>query len=512
LSWTSLGYPSAFTYVAGPGYWRMSLIFDTLTWPDSTGNQLPWLASSYERAPDGMSYTVQLRDVTWTDGRPLTARDVAFTYEYYSSRTFTPLLIGVPHNVADVVPQGDRTVQFKLKKPDATFLEFVLGTMPVVPEHVFSTIADPQGNFDAKTLIGTGAYSLKSRNETQDTELYIARDNYFLGAPYVRRLEMVPADDPMVALRLGQLDGAATAVEGVRNEILDPFRKDPSYGITSQQGGWGFPLFFNQTKGGALADLRFRRACLYAINRADIVDRLLTGNGQPGSQGFLAPDNAYYNPDIRQYPFDRAEAERLLDEAGFARAGGNGNRTNPDGSNLSFSLYMPDTVSEALAEVVASNLKDVGISIDLKRIDLVRLFGTKLQGAYDLLLTSYPGPTGVGPNGDPEQLRGIYYSKPFSTFQKADGYSSPEMDRLIDAQSAAYDFDERKRLVGQIQQMAAEDLPVAMLYYTTMYFVFRKNVFDQWYYTPNGFGPGISDVYNKQPYITGRKTGTEIRR
>src|SRR4051794_22927587 len=53
-SWGSLGYPSPFTYVAGPGYWRMSLLFDTLTWPDSTGTQLPWLASSYTRSDDGL--------------------------------------------------------------------------------------------------------------------------------------------------------------------------------------------------------------------------------------------------------------------------------------------------------------------------------------------------------------------------------------------------------------------------------------------------------------------------
>jgi peptide/nickel transport system substrate-binding protein len=67
------------------------------------------------------------------------------------------------------------------------------------------------------------------------------------------------------------------------------------------------------------------------------------------------------------------------------------------------------------------------------------------------------------------------------------------------------------QLVGQIQEIVAEDLPVAMLYYTTMFFVSRTSVFDQWYYTPGGFGPGIPDVYNKHPYVTGTKLGTEVR-
>ena len=66
--WTSLGFPSPFTYTAGPGYWRMSLLYDTLTWPDSTGTQLPWLASSYRRSEDGGSYGRTTELVTPSSG------------------------------------------------------------------------------------------------------------------------------------------------------------------------------------------------------------------------------------------------------------------------------------------------------------------------------------------------------------------------------------------------------------------------------------------------------------
>ena len=510
--WTSLGYPSAFTYVAGPGYWRMSLVFDTLTWPDSTGEQLPWLASSYKRSEDGLRYSLDLRDVKWDDGRPLTGRDVAFTYEYYTSRTFTPLLIGVPRNVADVVATGERSVEFRLERPDATFLQQVLGTMPIVPEHVWSKISDPMATFGPEALISTGAYSLTSRDEAQGTESYVAKDRYFLGTPFVRRIEMLPAEDPLTALRVGQLDGAAGSYEGTTNAVLAPFRDDPQYGMVSLESGFAFPLYFNISRGGALADLRFRRACLHAIDRNDMVGRLLTGNGQVGSQGWLPPSHPYYDAGVRTYPFDRAEAERLLDEAGYRRSGGGGARTQPDGSPLRFVLHIPDVVPIALAELTVESLKAVGVDVGLERIDLVRLFGIKLQGNYDLLLTSYPGPAGVAPTGDPESLRGIYHSKPPNPFLKATGYANPEVDRLLDAQLRTYDVEERKRLVGRLQRIVAEDLPVAMLYYTKLFYVYRKNVFDQWYYTPGGFGTGIADVYNKHSYITGHKQGLEVRR
>jgi peptide/nickel transport system substrate-binding protein len=511
-SWTQLGYPSPFRYTAGPGYWRMSLLFDTLTWPDSTGEQLPWLASSYRRSEDGLRYAVDLRQVTWADGRPVTARDVAFTYEFYTTQTFTPLLVGVPRDVADVAVTGERSVEFRLGRPDVTFLQQVLGTMPIVPEHVWSRISDPMGADGPETVMGTGPYTLASRDEAQDRESYQARDGYFLGPPYVRRIDMLPAEDTLTALRVGQLDAAAAPEEGATNAVLAPFRDEGRFGIVSQEAGFGFPLFFNMARGGALADVRFRRACLHAIDREDMVKRLLTGNGQAGSAGWLPPSHPYYDPGVRSYPFDRGEAERLLDEAGYRRSGRGGNRTNPDGTPLRLVLYIPDLVPIALAELTANSLKAVGVDVDLQRIDLVRLFGVKAQGAFDLLITLYPGPAGIGPMGDPEILRNVYDSEAPNSFHKAAGYANPEVERLLDAQRATVSVEERKPLVGRIQRIVAEELPVAMLYYTTLFYAYRKDIFDQWYFTPGGFGPGLPDVYNKHPYITGRKQGLEVRR
>ncbi len=515
-SWGDLGYPSPFIYVAGPGYWRMSLLFDTLTWPDSTGEQLPWLAKSYQRSEDGLVWSVELRDVAWADGRPITARDVAFTYEYYTTRIFTPLLTGVPRPGVDVRPTGDRSVEFRLPAPEATFLPQTLGTMPIVPEHVFSTIDDPQSVFDDRVFMGSGAYRLDSKNVNADTEAYVARDNYYLGAPYVKRIEMVgvPDDDEIAALRIGVLDGAGARAEGVRNEILAPVKEDPEFGLISRPAGFGFPLFFNLTKGGPLADLRFRQACVHALDRADMVKRLLTGNGEVGSAGWLPPSNPYFAATgVRSYPFDRSLAERLLDEAGYRRVGGSGPRINVDGSPLRFTLTIPDLVPIALAELIVANLGAVGVQIDisLERVDLVRTYGAKLAGKYDLVVQSYPGPSGTGPGGDPDMLRGVYHSRPPSQTHKATGYENPEVDRLIDAQLATYEIEERKRLVGRIQQIVSEELPAMMLYYTTFYFAYRKKTFDAWYYTPGGFATGLSDVYNKHAYITGRPKGLDIR-
>jgi peptide/nickel transport system substrate-binding protein len=174
-------------------------------------------------------------------------------------------------------------------------------------------------------------------------------------------------------------------------------------------------------------------------------------------------------------------------------------------------LHVPDVAPENVAEFIAASLTAVGIDVGLQRIDLVHLFGVKVQPSYDLLLSSFPGPSGIGPYGDPDMMRGVYHSKPPNQLNKATGYSNPEVDRLLDAQLATDNVDDRKRIVGQIQRLVAEDLPVAMLYYTTGFHAYRKSVFDQWYYTPGGFGPGIGEAYNKHAYVTGNREGLKIR-
>jgi peptide/nickel transport system substrate-binding protein len=517
-SWTSLGYPGPYTYTGNPGYWRMSLLYDTLLWPDSTGKQLPWLAKSHEASEDGLVHTLELRDAKFDDGRPVRAQDVKFTYDYYTGgdKAWTPLLIGVPRPGIDVRVLGERKVEFRLDRPDPLFVQHVLGSMPITPEHTFAGITDPMGTQENKVLNGSGAYRLTNRSLTQDYEAYDAKDDYYLGTPFVKRIEMVTTtdDNDLNALLIGALDAGNSQTEGVRNEALDPFREDPvKYGMVERAAGFGFPLFFNLAKGGALADLRFRRACLHAIDRKDLVDRLLTGNGVIGNPGWLPPSNAFYEPDVPQYPFDPVEAERLLDEAGYRRKGG-GLRTNPDGSPLRYNLHIAEQMNVALAELVGNGLQKVGLDIGLKRIDLIGTVGLKIASTYDLLVTPYPGPAPVGPEMDPDLMRAVYHSKPSNagTLVNAGGYENLEVNRLLDEQSATYDVEKRKRLVSQVQKLVANDLPVAMLYYAKWFFVYRRDVFDQWYYTPGGFALGSPDGYNKHAYIVGRKVGLDIRK
>lgn len=501
----ALGFPSPFGYIAVPGYRQMSLIYDTLLWKDGSGRLLPWLASSYEPSENGLVHTFELRDVRWHDGQPLTADDVVFTFDYYRKNTLGPLVVFQPYGVDKVVAVGPGTVRVHLNRPDATFAEALAGTLPIAPRHVWEKVGDPAGVQDPSVLVGSGPYRLAQYNGDGGALLYTANDSYFLGRPFVQRIAMIPVADELTAVLTGQTDAGEAQAAGARPDVLAPFRSDP-FGVVDAQGGFTFPLYWNLGKGGPLADVRFRRACALAIDRADVVQRLTGGNGLPGNPGFLAPTNPFH-VDVEQYALDRRAANQLLDDAGYARAG-DGVRRTLDGRELRFELLYPSMLAP-LAEVVHANLKEVGIGLTLQGVELgPALYAKKLAGDYAMALTLYPGPSGAGPNADPDQLRTIFSSRVAKGLGSANGYADRELDQLAERQLAAFNADDRRKMVARMQEIVARDVPVLPLYYSTLFTVFRQDVFDQWYITPGQFPVG---GYNRQLFVTGVPSGSTIR-
>lgn len=508
------GFPSPFAYIAGPGYVQMSLLYDTLLSKDASGRLLPWLAERFERSPDGLTYTFRLREgVRWHDGRPLTAQDVAFTFEYFAAQTLGPLLVAQPFGVKEARATGARIVEIELRTPAVTFLDAVAGAVPIIPRHIWSAIGDPPQAQDREVLVGSGPYRLRSFSVGEGSALLEPNDDFFLGMPFVRRLELRPVDDELTALRAGEIDLAGTPVEGGRPEALAPLRSDASYGIVEERGSWTFPVIFNLARGGAPADVRFRRACALAIDRRAIVQRLLGGAGAPGNPGFLPPGHPFAAA-VEQYPYDRVAAQRLLDEAGYRRAGGAGDAPRRDaaGKPLRLQVLAGNAPVPPVLDLLVAALKDVGVQLRPQTVDLPTLFTRTQSGADDSALTLYPGPGGTAPNADPDTLRTFFSSRIEGRLQGAQGWHAPEFERLAARQLVTADRAARRRLLARMQQIVARDVPALALYYPTVSHVFRRSAFDRWYVTPGGFAGGLPGVLNKHALVTGMRTGLRIRR
>lgn len=506
----ALGFPSPFASNAGPGYNQMILLYDTLLWKDGIGQLLPWLAKSYNLSADHLTYTLEMRpDVKWSDGKPLTSDDVKFTFDYYAEMKTLgpPIVIQPPQGIASVSVRGDSTVEIKLTSPQVTFADLVLGALPIIPRHIWSGIKRPEEELDTKILVGSGPYRLESYKGSDEAMLYVAKDDYFLGRPFVKRIELHAVDPSAAfsALLAGSTDVARGF--GLRPDILAPFERDPAYSALSAQGLSTNALYWNLGKEGALSDPRFRRACAMGIDRNDMVKRLAGGRGLPGSPGFLSSANPYYAP-VPQYEFDVAGANALLDSAGYRPAAQGGIRRDSKGAPLSFELRI-DNVQAPMSEVLISSMKHIGVELRQKAVAVgPDLFGSKFVGDFDMVVLPFPGPSPGGPGADPDVLRRLYSSNLPPSLAGAATYVNPAFDALADKQRETFDESQRKAIVAQMQKIIADDLPILPLFYPDATLVYRKAVLDQWSYTPGVF-PAAED--NKQLFVTGLNRGSNIR-
>ncbi|MBN1178191.1 MAG: hypothetical protein JXD18_03205 [Anaerolineae bacterium] len=489
------GHPSPFGFDRGPGYTRASLIFDTLVWRDASGETIPWLATDWSLSDDGLTWTFTLRDgVTWQDGEPLTVDDVVFSINYYLDHPGSAWFMSQVNEIASATAVGDNQVAIRLARPYAPFIQTTAESLFIFPRHIWENVTDPRAYTEPDAFIGSGAYELVEFSQEEGTYLFEANPDFFLGMPYVRRIEFVPTSDDILALSNGDVD-AFDKFGGVTEEMLTPFRQEP-FAVEEAPGEWGMFLYFNLEQETPLQDVRVRQAIAYAVDRQAMVDRVLFGFGDAGTPGFLPPANPFYNPDVPDYVFDLEQARSLLEEAGY------------DGTPIELA-YSPDWImaSARVVEIIEAGLTEIGLSLELVTMDQATIDAAAREGTYEMMITGFGG---LG--SDPDQLRRNFATgSPTMGFSRADGYTNPAFDALAEAQVAMTDADERREAINQMQEILAQDLPALPLYYTARVVVYNADVFDNWHFTPGGFGGGIPMPYNKHQFIVGLPEGVMIR-
>jgi len=490
------GFPSPFAY--GPGSYSLVLfVYDTLLLADPERVLQPWLASRYEPSPDGLAHTFELREARWHDGRPVTPDDVAFSFDYFKAHEadLPPTVLFRPSFVEVVAPTGPRTVEVRLSKPARNFAAEVAGRFPMVPRHVWEGVADPLGVTDLEALVGSGPYRLASFDPKNGGYEFTANDDYFLGRPFVKEVDFHQVNDQLVALRAGDIDSAETPVGRPTRQALAPFSGDDRYGILAGKADFFAALSWNLAKAGPTSDVRFRRACAMAIDRRDLVERLL-GDGEVGNPGVLPPDHPFH-AEVEQYPFGVARANALLDEAGYRKKGSDGMRVGRDGKRLRLKLLtFPE--GAATAEILKQSLAAIGVDLVFQPSDFFTAVTSGAMTNYEMALFFFGGV-----RRDPDSLRTMLASQTAGTgIFHALGWSDPEFDDLAERQLVELDDDERKSQLARMQELVARDLPFLVLYYSVPYHVYRRKVFDQW----------SAEGEAKHSLVTGRAGGgLEIR-
>lgn len=497
-------YPSPFAGLRGPGWLMTGMSFDTLLWEDSTGNPIPWLASDWKESADGLEWRFTLRDgATWQDGRPLTPQDVVFTVQYMTTGPgaggFTARGLSI---VQEVVAEGERDVVFRLKRPSVAFIEDVAANVYIIPEHIWSTVTDPKQFRGPEATMGSGPYRLQSLDEATGSLLYVANPDFYLGVPYIKRVEFVPAEDELTALQRNELDAAEVGFEDpIPQQQLDALEADPQLQRLDAPGGWNRALHFNLAAGFPYNDVRFRHAVAYAIDREDLIDRVMLGRSVPGSAGGLAPGHDFLADGLPQYRHDPGRTRRLLDELGMVDANGDGVRDLPDGSPFRPELVDSSGLSARTPELIREYLREVGLDMTVRVLDQAAADEVVSTGAFTMTLVGYGGLL-----GNPDSLRTRYSSQgPGSSVAKARGYANPEFDQLAQSQVTTLDPDQRRDMIVEMQRIVAQDLPILSLYVPDETMFYNRQVFTDWYFTP-GCGP-CGGTHNKHMFVTGQKVG-----
>ncbi|MGQ0520685.1 MAG: ABC transporter substrate-binding protein, partial [Actinomycetota bacterium] len=345
---------------------------------------------------------------------------------------------------------------------------------PIVPRHVWEGIAQPLDVTDPELLVGSGPYRLTAFDPKRSGYEFEANDDYFLGRPFVKQVGFHQVNDELIALRAGDIDSAETPVGRPTRQALSAFGDTDTYGILAGKPDFFAALSWNLSLPGPTSDVRFRRACAMALDRSEMVARLL-GDGEPGNPGVLPPDHAFH-ADVEQYAFDVAGANALLDEAGYPRKkGSEGVRVGPGGEDLRLTLLtFPE--GAATAEILKQSLAAIGVELEFQPSDFFTAIAGGLMTRYEMALLFFGGV-----RRDPDSLRTMLASSTAGTgIFHALGWANAEFDTLADQQLVNLDDASRKTQVARMQELVAEDLPFLVLYYSVPYYVYRRQVFDQW--------------------------------
>jgi len=497
IAYGDWGVPTPFHHRRGPSYVLTSFIWDTLIWKDDKGF-VPWLADNWTSSKDGLTWLIHLRSgVYWHDGSPLTAKDVAFTFNYLKKYPFPFGAADVSIYLKSAKALNSSTVEIDLKEPYSDFVGVFLGEVLIIPEHIWGNVTDPLKYVDKKAFIGSGPYKLV---EYKKGEYYLleANEKYFMGVPIAKKLYLKAVGGPMggdasLALKSGEVDAASFYGSDV--DVVSTFKGSSSYKILEGHSYWVLELIFN-CKRYPFNLREFRESIAYAINRSEIVEKVLHGGGEVASLGITHPDSPWYNPNLPRYEYNKSKAELMLDNMGFKDRDGDGIRESPNGTKLSFVVLSVKKYARE-AELIKQQLKDIGIYLTIKMMDYKPMDNLLDKGDFSMAITGHGGISYFWP--------GIKSKVDWP----AHTYSNATFQELYDEFYITVDREKRKMLANKMQLIIAQDLPVIALYHPKTYCIYTSSKPVNWFWTPRGIAHGIPIWWNKISLLRGA-TGEHV--
>ncbi|NLY47739.1 MAG: ABC transporter substrate-binding protein [Clostridiales bacterium] len=348
---------------------------------------------------DNKTFTIKIKkDAVWSDGTPITADDVVFTYLLWTSPEIGSVGMSMEKiegtgddgyaesgatSLSGVVAVDEKTVQITTKTEMAlhTFKNIYGRYILTLPKHVLKDV--PRKDllsydwFNAPTVV-SGPYFIKE----VDLNHYVimeANDNFFMGAPKIKKLnfKVVTASQLLAGLRSGELDLVQQTMGAILREDYDSVRKLENITVYDGTPVTVQSIFFNTER---VTDKRVRQAILYGMDRETILKDLMKGNGEI-VDGFLASAGPFYDESISPVPYDPEKAKQLLGEA---EADGWDKSTQ-----YTFYVNSGDTTFVQIASYITAQLGELGLNIQINTVDISTLLSVAGTGEFDMLAVQY---------------------------------------------------------------------------------------------------------------------------
>lgn len=432
----------------------------------------PGLAREWSVSEDGLTYTFKLfENVRWHDGQPFTAKDVIF-----STQEFLPEVHARARSnfssVETATAIDDHTVEYRLKTPFAPFLQiFEVSSAPIVPAHLYKD-TDYRQNPANETPIGTGPFKLKEWRRGEYVHLVRNDDYYKEGLPLLKELyfQVIPdSSSRLVALQNNIVDIAS--FDNIDYVFIPALQASGQFEITQKGYEFAGPLAsieFNN-RAGHLADKRFRKAILHAIDRDFIMQNIWYGQAGPATGPFNSTTR-YHKDTGPLYPFDPEKSAALLDEMGL-KADDKGVRAVVKLLGLPYG----DSWTKA-AEYVKQSLAKVGLDVVIETTDAGNWASRFTNWDFEMTFGfwyQYGDPAlGVSRLYLGSNIRqGVYGSN-------CSGYNNPEVDQLFADAVKEVDLARRTAMYERVQEILIEDLPTGWLFEIKWATIMRNGVKD----------------------------------
>lgn len=441
--------------------YAVDLMFLPLVELDKDSNFQYMLADSVT-TEDNINFVVHIDDAaTWSDGQPVTAYDLEYTVLRLASPVVnnTTLMLYAFEGTTDegFVEEGatsmagltvldDKTLQFTSKYPMSltTFNNTYGRYLRALPKHVVEQFSEEElltaDWFNHPDVID-GPFLLTDYDADHYIS-YVANENYFKGAPKLDKLNIKIVDGSQVyaGLQSGEIDITQLTMTSIPETDYESIEK-----LENVKAVYGSPITnqsaFIQTAN--IPDARVRQALVYAIDRQQLVDQLLKGNGEV-IDGFVSSASPYYDSSIEPLPYDPEKAKALLEEAGW------------DGSQtLRFYVWSGDTTFVNGAQILAAQWAAVGINVEITTLDLASLMSVAGSTDYDIMAVQYTYAP-VDPYPDVSWL--------LSGEGSWTGYAADEINAALEDTQTTTDVEQLKADYAVVDKKVQEDVPMFSVY------------------------------------------------